>query len=42
MRLEHFNISGPMDLLEEVRDFYVHVVGLREGAMLRIEGAMPS
>ena len=29
--IEHYNISGPMDLLDDVRDFYVNVLGLEEG-----------
>lgn len=32
MRLEHYNISGPMTFLEKVRDFYVNVVGLEDGS----------
>lgn len=31
MRLEHYNIRGPMPFLEEVRDFYVELIGLSEG-----------
>jgi catechol-2,3-dioxygenase len=31
MRLEHFNISGSIELLEAVRQFYVEVLGLTEG-----------
>lgn len=31
MQLDHFNIAGPMALLEEVRDFYVNVLGFEEG-----------
>jgi len=31
MRLEHYNICGPMPFLEEVRDFYVKVMGLTNG-----------
>ncbi|SDZ83640.1 VOC family protein [Microbulbifer marinus] len=31
MRLDHINISAPIDLLLEVRDFYCSVLGLREG-----------
>jgi len=31
MQLDHINISAPMDLLREVRDFYCAVLGLREG-----------
>ncbi len=31
MRLDHINISAPMDLLLEVRDFYCSVLGLVEG-----------
>jgi catechol 2,3-dioxygenase-like lactoylglutathione lyase family enzyme len=29
--LNHFNIAAPAQLLAEVRDFYVDVVGLEEG-----------
>lgn len=31
MQLEHINIKAPQALLEEVRDFYCTVPGLREG-----------
>ena len=31
MRLEHFNISGPIELLEIVRRFYVEVLDLSDG-----------
>jgi catechol-2,3-dioxygenase len=31
MRLEHFNISGPIELLETVRTFYIEVLGLTDG-----------
>lgn len=31
MRLDHFNITGPMELLEEVRAFYTEVLGLTVG-----------
>ena len=31
MKLEHFNITGPIELLEEVRAFYVDALGLQEG-----------
>ncbi|SHE68641.1 Glyoxalase-like domain-containing protein [Microbulbifer donghaiensis] len=31
MRLDHINISAPMELLLEVRDFYCAVLGLQEG-----------
>jgi catechol-2,3-dioxygenase len=31
MRLEHFNISGPIELLETVRRFYIDVLGLSDG-----------
>jgi catechol-2,3-dioxygenase len=31
MRLEHFNISGPIELLETVRRFYIEVLGLADG-----------
>jgi catechol 2,3-dioxygenase-like lactoylglutathione lyase family enzyme len=31
MRLDHINIAVPPGLLEEVRDFYCEVLGLREG-----------
>ena len=31
MKLEHFNITGPIELLEDVRKFYVDTLGLREG-----------
>ena len=29
--LDHFNIIAPKELMEEVRDFYVDVIGLQEG-----------
>lgn len=29
--LNHINLSLPADRLEEIRDFYVDIVGLREG-----------
>lgn len=29
--LHHFNIRVPVDLLDQLRDFYIHVVGLVEG-----------
>lgn len=29
--LNHFNIMGPRSLIDEVRDFYVDVIGLSEG-----------
>ena len=31
-RLDHINIAAPADLLADVRDFYVNVLGLQEGA----------
>lgn len=31
MQLDHFNITGPMPLLDRVRDFYRDVLGLEEG-----------
>ncbi|HSB96228.1 MAG TPA: VOC family protein [Spongiibacteraceae bacterium] len=31
MRLEHFNISGSIELLETVRTFYIEVLGLADG-----------
>lgn len=31
MKLDHFNIAAPMDLLEEVRTFYCDVLGFEEG-----------
>lgn len=31
MQLEHFNISGPIELLETVRRFYIEVLGLSDG-----------
>jgi len=31
MQLDHFNIAAPMDLLEEVRDFYCEVLGFEAG-----------
>ncbi len=31
MKIDHFNISAPFDLLEEVRDFYCAVFGLCVG-----------
>ncbi|MBV9958517.1 MAG: VOC family protein [Acidobacteria bacterium] len=30
--LQHFNITAPAELLEQVRDFYVEVLGLTVGA----------
>lgn len=30
--LQHFNITAPVELLEQVRDFYVEVLGLEVGA----------
>ena len=29
--INHFNIVGPRSLIDEVRDFYVEVIGLQEG-----------
>lgn len=31
MKLDHINISAPMEILREVRDFYCAVLGLQEG-----------
>ena len=31
INLNHVNIRAPLPLLDEIRDFYVDVVGLREG-----------
>lgn len=31
MQLDHINISAPMDLLEQVKDFYCAVLGFSEG-----------
>jgi catechol-2,3-dioxygenase len=31
MHIEHINISAPMDLLTQVRDFYCNILGLTEG-----------
>ena len=31
MKLDHFNIAAPMDLLQQVRDFYVEVLGFEQG-----------
>lgn len=31
MNIDHINISAPLPLLEEVRDFYLAVLGLEEG-----------
>jgi len=31
MKLDHFNIAAPMDLLQQVRDFYVDVLGFEQG-----------
>jgi len=31
MQFAHFNISAPMALLEEVKDFYIHLFGLEVG-----------
>lgn len=31
MKLEHYNIRGKLPFLEEVRDFYVNVLGLENG-----------
>lgn len=31
MRIEHINISAPMNLLTQVRDFYIEILGLTEG-----------
>lgn len=31
MQLDHFNITGPMELLEAVKSFYTDVLGLRVG-----------
>jgi catechol 2,3-dioxygenase-like lactoylglutathione lyase family enzyme len=32
MKLDHYNIAAPMDLLDRVRDFYVDVLGFELGA----------
>jgi|KBSSwiStaDraftv2_1062776.scaffolds.fasta_scaffold19903_2 catechol 2,3-dioxygenase-like lactoylglutathione lyase family enzyme len=31
MQLDHFNITGPMELLDRARDFYRDVLGLEDG-----------
>jgi len=31
MNIDHINISAPMTLLEQVRDFYCEVLGLEDG-----------
>src|SRR6188768_636804 len=31
MHIEHINISAPMNLLTQVRDFYIEILGLTEG-----------
>ncbi|GGY65156.1 diguanylate cyclase [Cellvibrio zantedeschiae] len=31
MHIEHINISAPMSLLTQVRDFYIEILGLTEG-----------
>ena len=31
MHIEHINISTPMSLLTQVRDFYIDILGLTEG-----------
>ncbi len=31
MKLDHFNIAAPMELLDACRDFYVEVLGFEEG-----------
>jgi len=31
MRLDHFNIAAPLELIEACRDFYVNVLGFEEG-----------
>ena len=31
MHIDHINIAAPLELLEEVRDFYCAVLGLRDG-----------
>jgi catechol 2,3-dioxygenase-like lactoylglutathione lyase family enzyme len=31
MKIEHFNITGPIELLERVRTFYLDVLGLQDG-----------
>ena len=31
MHIDHINISAPKELLEQLRDFYCNVLGLREG-----------
>ena len=31
MYIDHINISAPPDLLEQVRDFYCHILGLTKG-----------
>jgi catechol 2,3-dioxygenase-like lactoylglutathione lyase family enzyme len=31
MKLEHFNITGPIELLDAVRAFYIEALGLRDG-----------
>jgi catechol 2,3-dioxygenase-like lactoylglutathione lyase family enzyme len=31
MQLDHFNIAGPWDLIETIKNFYVDVLGFEEG-----------
>ena len=32
MKIDHFNIKAPPELLQQVRDFYCQVLGLEQGA----------
>lgn len=38
LRLNHFNITAPRELLQRLRDFYVDVIGLQEGFRPAIGG----
>ena len=31
LRIGHVNLRGPADLIEQLRSFYVDIIGLREG-----------
>jgi hypothetical protein len=37
MKLDHINICGPLDLLEQLRVFYCHLLDLRDGFRPRVE-----
>ncbi|MBT8058534.1 MAG: hypothetical protein HKP03_06270 [Xanthomonadales bacterium] len=37
MKLDHINICGPLDLLEQRRVFYCHLLDLRDGFRPRFE-----